>query len=222
MVSRNSTSNRIQLLNRRDEREEHADFLRFLPAVELHAKIQFRNLPASEQEEAIAEAVAAAFSVYVSARRRGRLARLKPASLARFAVLHVRDGGHVGGSRESARDTLSWRSQRQHDFIVHRLGHVRDALYDCLSPNEHPVWRLALLSDRRTPVVDQVRFRMDWSRFLSGQSDRTRQIVALLADGHRRTDVAEQFGTSASALTQRTQRLRRHWERFQHDAREPV
>ncbi len=51
-------------------------FLRFLPAVQTHAAIQFRGLPEADREEAVAEATAAAFVNYDSARRRGKLPRL--------------------------------------------------------------------------------------------------------------------------------------------------
>ncbi len=199
------------------EDEEHVVFLRFLPTIETHARIRFRNLPPSEQEDALAEAVAAAFCIYMSAHRRGRVHRINPFMLARFAVQQVRTGRRVGGTRDSSRDALSWRAQRRHGFEVHRVGLARECTFDCLSPKQDPVWRLMLLEDRQTPVAEQVQFRIDWSSFLSAQTDRTRRIAAMLAEGHRRVDVAEHFGMTGSAVTQRGHRLRRDWERFQGD-----
>lgn len=67
----------------------HATFLRFLPAVQTHAAIRFRDLSAVEREEAIAEATAAAFVNVHHALRNGNGHRLGPSMVAHFAVLHV-------------------------------------------------------------------------------------------------------------------------------------
>jgi hypothetical protein len=45
----------------------NATFLRFLPAIKTHASIQFRNFREADKEEAISEAVAAAFLNFKSA-----------------------------------------------------------------------------------------------------------------------------------------------------------
>lgn len=189
--------------------DDNRRFLRFVPAVETHARITFRELPEIEKEEAVAEAVAAAFCNFVSAARRGKVNTLRAGNLARYATLHVKDGRHVGGHRESKCDVLSWRAARHRRFAVRRLHGAKDASFDCLSPNEHPVWRRVLLEDRRTAVPDQVAFRMDWSKFLSQQTDRTRQIIAALAAGHRRCEVAEMFRVTPPSITERMHRVRR-------------
>ena len=197
-------------------------FVSYLPAVETHARIAFQNLPEVEKEEAVAEAVAGAYCNYVSVTRRRKAITLKPSMLARYAVLHVKDGRHVGGARETKRDVLSWRAARHRRFVVHRLHGAKDYIYDCLSPADPPVWRCVLLEDRQTPVPDQVAFRIDWSAFLSGQTDRTRRIIAALASGNRRCEVAETFGLSPSTLTEHMARVRREWFVFQGTASETV
>lgn len=85
----------------------HDTFLKFLPAVETHARIQFRRLPAHEREVALAEARAAAFVNVHDAVQQGKVERLTASTVAHFAVLHVKDGRHVGGRRNSRRDVLS-------------------------------------------------------------------------------------------------------------------
>jgi predicted ArsR family transcriptional regulator len=54
---------------------------------------------------------------------------------------------------------------------------------------------------------------------LAGQTDRTRTAAALLAAGHRRSEVADALGVSRPAITQRLARLEREWNVFH---REPV
>ena len=56
---------------------------------------------------------------------------------------------------------------------------------------------------------------MDWSKFLSQQTDRTRRIIAALAAGHRRCEVAEMFGVTPPSITERMDRVRREWLAFQ-------
>ena len=72
-----------------------------------------------------------------------------------------------------------------------------------------------LLADRRSPVPDQAAFRIDWSEFLAGQSDRTRTILNMFAEGHRSIDVADRLGLTPSAVCQRRKRAKREWERLQ-------
>ena len=55
----------------RQSSDQNTDFLKLLPAVETHASISFRHLPETDREEAIAEATAAAFVNFDSARRKG-------------------------------------------------------------------------------------------------------------------------------------------------------
>jgi DNA-directed RNA polymerase specialized sigma24 family protein len=192
----------------------HHGFLEFLPAVRRHANISFRQLPHADREEAVAEAVAAAFINYASAQRRGKSHSINRSMLATFAVRHVRDGRHVGGSQDSRKDVMSRKAQRARGFSVLRLPSMDGHVFDCLSAPDQPVWKDHLLHDRRTPPPDQVAFRIDWSRFLAQQNDRTRRAIGLLAAGYRRSEVADTLGVTRPAITQRMDRVRRDWEKF--------
>jgi hypothetical protein len=75
-----------------------------------------------------------------------------------------------------------------------------------------------LLADRRSAVPDLVAFRVDWSAFLAGQADRTRTAMSMLAEGYRRSEVADRLGVTRPAITQRMNKAQREWERFQDDA----
>src|SRR5271154_1235245 len=92
------------------------DFLPLMTVVQKHASVVFRGLPQVEREEAIAEAVAAAYVAYRRLCERGiDPVREFPSMMATFAVRQVKDGRHVG-SRMSSRDVLSTRAQRKHGF----------------------------------------------------------------------------------------------------------
>lgn len=81
-------------------------FLALKPVVERHANIVFRNLSAVDREEAVAEAVAAAFRSFLSLVRRHKSAFEFPSMIAIRAVQHVRNGRRVG-SRMNGRDVSS-------------------------------------------------------------------------------------------------------------------
>ena len=80
-----------------------------------------------------------------------------------------------------------------------------------------PVWKQVLLEDKSTPVPDQAAFRIDWSDFLRQQHDRTRRILAMLAEGHKQVEVADELGTSTAAVWQRIAKAEREWESFRGD-----
>jgi hypothetical protein len=200
-----------------EPRSTNRGFLEHLPAVHTHAHIQFRHLNQIDREEAVAEAVAGAFCNYASTRRRRKAHAIAPTMLAQFGVLHVKTGRHIGGAQDSKRDVLSWRAQRAGGFKVRLLGWNDEEIYDCLTAPDQPVWRWVLLEDHRTPVPDQVAFRLDWSTFLAQQTDRTRQAIGMLAAGHRRCEVADRLGVTRPALTQRMNRVRRDWGKFRAD-----
>lgn len=189
-------------------------FLKMLPTIQKHASVFSNRLAHTAREEFIAEATAAAFCIYKSAIRDDRVDSITASTLARYAVLHVRARRRVGGSRESASDVMSVRAQRVRGFRVLALP-WDDVRLDCLKSSNPAVWRLNLLHDRRTPVPDQAAFRLDWARFLSQQTDRTRTAMSLLAAGHKRYEVADRLGSSPAALTQRMARIKRQWLRFQ-------
>jgi hypothetical protein len=163
----------------------------------------------------IAEAAAAAFVNVRQALRNGNGHRLKPMSVAHYAVLHAKDGRHVGGGTASRTDVMSRKAQRRGGFKVVGLSWDSNYAYDCMGDASASVWRQVLLEDKRTPVPDQARFRIDWSSFLRGQDDRTRGVLAKLASGYRQVEVAEHLGVTPAAVCQRVKRAEREWLLFQ-------
>ena len=191
----------------------HADFLTLIPIVTRHARIVFRGRPAAEREEAVAEAVAAAFESYLALKARGQdPVRDFPSVMATFAVLHVQTGRHVGGHQNTT-DVLSPQAQARHHFQVASLS--RDApppdwQQDGLRPSRHvlnDVYEERLQDNRQTPIPDQVAFRLDWPAFLQTLSERDRRMALALAEDRPATEVAARFGLSRARVTQ----LRQHW-----------
>lgn len=202
-----------------DQAQRNEVFLKLLPAVQTHAKIQFRHLPAVDREEAIAEATAAAFLNVHKCTNKGISKRMTWATVAYYAVKHVRAGKHVGGSQDPAKDVLSRRAQQRGNFQV--LGLRWDSIlsYDCVRDSTTPVWhdRLAGLS-KPTPA-EQAAFRLDWSSFMRSQASRTRKALAMLAAGHQQTEVADKLGVTPAAVCQRVRKAEREWQGMQADTK---
>src|SRR5439155_13521871 len=114
-----------------------------------HVHFAFRNLPPGEREEVEADAVAAAFQSYVRLKELGKDPTAFPTMLACFAALWVKEGRRVGGRRDT-QDVLSYRTQKRRGFRVFSL----DAKVTGLAA--------ALRVGTRTPIPDQVAFRVDF------------------------------------------------------------
>ena len=122
-------------------------------------------------------------------------------------MAQVRDGRTVGSS-QNVREVLSCYAQRKKGFSVQRLDH-----YDW----EEQQWIEAVVADTRTPVFDQVWFRIDFPAWLARLSPRNRRIAKLLAAGFSTGEVATKFGISASRVSQMRRQLHDSWMEFHGD-----
>jgi hypothetical protein len=124
-----------------------------MPAIKTHLKFQLRRLPAERREEATQEAIASACASYRLLAAKGRLADAHPSTLAGFAVNHVLNRRHVGGSQDAARGAMSVIAQARHRFRV--------ISYDRHRKNTGE-WEQMALEDRKTSVPDLACFRVDY------------------------------------------------------------
>jgi hypothetical protein len=161
----------------------------------------FRHLGEDGREEAIAEARAAAFVSYLRLLEQGKDPAQFPTILANFAVLHVKNGRHVGG-RSSTRDVLSPITQQRRHFAVQHL------------PQQEVEWNDVLVDHRLTPIPDQVAFKLDFAAFLQTLTPRDRKMADLLALGHSGKWVARRFKLSPGRVTQLRKQWQREWRIF--------
>ena len=197
-----------------------------LPAVQTHAAIRFRRLPAAGREEAVQEAVAAACVSYRLLAAKGRLAAARPGTVADFAVKHVRNGRHVGGRQDAARDAMSPAAARRHGVRVvsyHQLARPGGATpggaaASAAGPGGGGAWRVQAVAGRRDAVPDTACFRVDFERWLGGLTARDRAVVAALAAGERTSAVARQFGITGGRVSQLRRKFERAWRAFQGEA----
>jgi hypothetical protein len=187
-------------------------FLQILPAVQTHAKIRFRQLPAERREEAVEEAIAAACVNYQLAATQGKLDVVSAGPLADFAVRHVKTGRHVGGHQDAAKDVISPACRRRRRVTVRSI----DVAY------ENNGWKMIAIADRRASIPDVAALRIDFSEWLKTLTRRDRRIVNVLAQGHRTMEVAERFRVTPGRISQLRCRFERSWRVFQGDTDSPA
>ena len=175
---------RIKRTRRRDEVPAwHEKFLAMLPTIIGQARFAFSRLPSSTQEEAVQEVVAQRHGRFRQAGRAGSGGHRIPTVLARFGIAQYRSGRRVG-SQMNGNDLTSEYAQHKKGFTVSRLDH---------QDRETGAWKEAVIEDRRTPVPDQVAFRLDFPAWLKTHSRRNRRIAEQLAMGETTQAVARRF-----------------------------
>jgi hypothetical protein len=185
-----------------------AGFLALLPAIRRYAGQRFRHLRPAAREEALAEVVAAAFLAYrrLVALQRQDLIYATP--LAKYAVLHVRNGRHVGG-HESNRDVLSRSAQLRRGFQVESI--------DQFDQQDKKWVESIVVEDRRATPAEVAAARLDTSAWLATLSSRNRRLAKVLATGESTNEAAKRFGVTPGRVSQLREHFRRSWERFQRE-----
>jgi hypothetical protein len=185
-----------------------AGFLAVLPEIQSYARLKFRYLKPERRQDAIQEAVAAAYVSYCRLAVRGLLHLATIGSLVTFAVRHVRANRHVGGTQETLNDVLSPAAQRRHGIqnLTYRPK-SSDAKCDD--------WLAETIADKKAKIIDLVWTKIDFAAWLSTLTRRDRQIVAALARHERTSDVAERFGLTRGRVSQLRRRYEWDWLRFQ-------
>lgn len=198
------TANALPSFHSNNPVEAADDFLALKSVVEHRADFAFRYLSPVDREEAVAEAVAAAFQSFLSLTRRGKDPRQFPSMIATRAVQHVQNGRRVG-SKLNSQDVFS-------RLTAQRKGFRLQSLF-----REGGEWAEALIDNRQTPVPDQVSFRCDFPRWLQTLRPRDRRLVDLLAIGHSTQSMAKRFSVSPARISQLRHELHQWWQLFQNE-----
>jgi hypothetical protein len=185
--------------------EWHHQLLAMLPAVRKYANRAFRHLDPEAREDAVGEVIANAVTAFARLVELGKTDVAHPTVLVRYGVAQVREGRRVGNRRRIG-EVLSGYARRKKCFSVERLDRF---------DKESGEWLEAVVEDSRTPVPDQVAFRVDFPDWLRSQTPRNRRIAEALAVGSTTGEVARRFGVSSGRISQLRQRFHRSWHEFQ-------
>jgi hypothetical protein len=183
-----------------------AAFLQILPCIVKHAHIYFRDVRCPHRhEDAVAETTAIAWKWFVRLAQRGKDVSQFPAAFAAYAARAARSGRRVCG-QERSKDALSPRAQQRHGFAVSPLPAAS-------SPYGN-VFDEALHDNTRTPVPEQVGFRLDFPAWRLGHSDRDRRLIDDLMTGERPGEVAKRYGLTPGRVSQLRRALHHDWLAF--------
>ena len=179
-------------------------FTDMLPAIVTALRFEFRKLDGERQEDAIQEAIANCFVAFRRLVDQGRGELAYPTVLAKFAAAQVRDGRVVGGKLNS-KDVTSRYAQIRRGIRLQSLDRFDDKRQE---------WKEAVIHDPRTPVFQQVWFRLDFPAWLKQLSRRDRKIALALAKGHATSWVATKFKLSRARVSQLRRELCESWKQF--------
>jgi hypothetical protein len=184
----------------------HDRFLAILPRVERHGQVFFRHLRCpGRKEDAIAEMVALAWKWHLRLAERGKDARQFPSALAAYAARAVKSGRRLCG-QERAKDALSPLAQRRHAFTTSSLPAAGSRNGNDLGD--------ALFENTRSPVPEQVSFRIDFPRWHGMLPQRDRDLVDDLLAGERTSAVSQKYGLSPGRISQKRRQFLEDWRRF--------
>lgn len=211
------TGNHVLAIRREIEQFQIRFMREIYPVVKRHARRQFRNCSPDHRREGTQEAVAAAWQSSVRLVERGKDPAKFPSRIARYAVLFVRNGRHVGG-RQNHCDVMSWHRQQRNGHTVESLG---DYPHDSVQP-----WQQILAEDKRTTPADVAVIRLDLVAWLRILSPRNCKLVKNILMGETTRDLAAQFAISAARVSQLRREFVTSWKEFQGesdwDARQAV
>jgi hypothetical protein len=183
-----------------------AAFLALLPTVQSVARLHFRHVRCPDTKlDHVAEAVALAWLWYLRLVRKGRDPAEFVVTFSQLVARSVASGRRLCG-QEKAKDALSPVCQRRRNFVVAPLPDGTAMVGN--------VFDDALIDNTRTPVPDQVQFRVDFPRWRRSLGRGRRVLMDAMAVGHRTTDLAGMFQISQGRVSQVRRELCESWRAF--------
>ncbi len=194
-------------------------FLSLVPRIERHGRVFFRHVKCPHRkQDAVAEMVALAWKWFVRLVQRGKDPTRFPSALATFAARAVNSGRKLAGM-DKAKDVLSPRAQKEKGFTVKPLpAMTRRCFHDIYAlvrgQQELDAYEDRLRDNRVSPPDEQAAFRLDFPCFLSGLTERDRNLALYLSLGHGTKTAAAKFGVSPARVSQKRRELHQDWRRF--------
>ncbi len=160
-------------------------FETILPEIKDRSRRHYSRCDPELRDERVQESLCQAWKLYDSAVRRGNY-RFTPCTLAWYANRATDEGRKFAGGTIRTDALDAGRALSFDDLDEDGRSRIAEALVQ-----------------RRTPVFDQARIRIDWPEFLRLElTERERDVVTKLAEGWRRSEIARHLGLSPARVTQ--------------------
>ena len=141
---------------------------------------------------------------------KGKDATRFPTAPASYAAKAVKCGRWVYGQMKAG-DVLNEHAQQRHGFYVGKLP-------DFSTLSENPLAE-ALIDNTRSPVPEQVMFRIDFPSWLTTRTERDRRIIHDMAMGQRTLDMSRRYGISPGRISQHRREFHDDWQHFRGERR---
>lgn len=180
-------------------------FEKIRTAVLIHARFLFRRMRCKDTaDDLICESLAHAWQMYLRSLERGKDPTAFPTMIATFACGRVRNGRWFAG-KDGHEEVLSWWAQQRYGFGVEPIPAGQRLMDEFEEHLQHNV---------RTPIADQVEFRLDFSAWLGTRTRRERRIIGWLANGKSTGEVAAKLRTRSVRINELRREYRRDYDRF--------
>jgi Sigma-70, region 4 len=203
----------------------HARFEALLPRIQRHGEVYFRHVNCPiKKADFIAEMVALVWKWLLRLAERGKDGFQFPMALASYAARAVRSGRRLCG-QEKATDVFSTVAQQRHSFTTESLPISTRTGFDNLYAQPRgqqnlDAWEERLRDNTRTPVDEQVAFKLDFRAWLRTLTPRERRIIKAMLRNERTKDLSKEFQVSEGRISQLRREFLTGWKCFVGD--EPV
>jgi hypothetical protein len=195
----------VAMIARAKRVHSHEDrFVEMLPTLLRVIRHRLRNQPRRDREELAAEALAAAFAMYVNLVRRGKEAMAYPTPLGTYGVRQAIDGRQMG-SGTNVLDISSRCCQQRKGVSVTSLDR-----YD----QKDEDWREIVVEDRHCGPAEVVATKVDFEDWLAELSPKQRRIAKTLATGETTKKAARKHRVSPGRISQIRRELMARWNEF--------
>jgi hypothetical protein len=185
--------------------EQQEKFVGMLPTIRRVARRAFSDRDPEGQQEAIAEAIAASYAMFVALVARGRESLAYAVALAGYAVKRV-SVGRMTATPSNCKDVSSRHCQLRSGLTLERL--------DRFDHREH-AWEEVVVEDRRAGPAEIACARLDIQEWFRRLTPKDRKIARYLAAGNTTTDAARRFRVSAARISQKRRQFLEGWKSFQ-------
>ena len=183
-----------------------ARFLQIRDRIETHARIYFRQVKCwFKKADLIAETIALSWKWFRRLAQKGRDATEFASALAAYAARAVRCGRRITRQLKP-KDVLSKVARQRHGFCVGKLP-------DFSTLDTNPLQE-ALIDNTRSPVPEQVMFRLDFPSWLTTRTERDRRIIGDMMAGQRTLYLSRRYGISPGRISQLRREYHDDWQRF--------
>jgi len=179
-------------------------FVAMLPTLIRVIRHRLRHQPRRDREELAAEALAAAFAMYVSLVRRGKGDQAFATPLGTYGARQAIDGRQMG-SGTNVLDISSRCCQQRKGINVTSLNRF---------DQQDEEWKEIVVEDRHCGPAEVVATKVDFEDWLAELSPRLRRIAKTLAKGETTKAAAKKHRVSPGRISQMRRELMTAWEAF--------